>query len=356
MATVSLERAPAARRTDWRDGLLVGVAGLVLLLLADALVRDAGPPRGDDQIYELMAEQPFETHTFPFAYRVLVPTLVYLSPFGNTFSFSLLAWLSSAACGTVAYVLMRRFEVRPWLAAALALCLVVSPHLLLTSIRQGRNVDPETLLVMLAGGLAVADRRPLALGVIVAIGATVRESALFLVPFAYAYWAARPLDRKAAAQAIKAGVPGLAIYVALRSSLPTVGLGYGDALQGRLDVIDRVLDEPWVELRRIFIAFGPLWLAAPFALATLRYARAGLVLIACCLVAFLFAEDWGRIVLLAAPVIYVAAAHVLDPRPRLALAAVAAFAALNLTYAVYMQVHGVEHGILNGPLPLYEVR
>jgi hypothetical protein len=352
MATVSRERAPAARRTDWRDGLLVGVAGLVLLLLADALVRDAGAPRGDDQIYELMAEQPFETHTFPFAFRVLVPTLVHVSPFGNTFSFSLLAWLSSAACGTVAYVLMRRFEIRPWLAAALSLCLVLSPHLLLASIRQGRNVDPETVLVMLAGGLAVADRRPLALGVIVAIGATVRESALFLVPFAYAYWAARPVDRKAAVQAVAAGLPGLAIYVTLRAGLPTVGLGYSDPV----DLVERALDDPFVTLRRIFIAFGPLWLVAPFALRDLPYARRGLVLVGCCLIAFLFAEDWGRIVLLAAPVVYVAAAHVLNPRRTLALVTVAAFVALNLTYAVYMQVHGVETNIINGPLPPYEVR
>jgi hypothetical protein len=80
------------------------------------------------------------------------------------------------------------------------------------------------------------------------------------------------------------------------------------------------------------------------------------VLVACCLVAFTFAEDWGRIVLLAAPVIYVGAGHVLTDRRRLALAAVAAFVALNLVYAVYMQVHGVETGIVNGPLPLYPVR
>ena len=119
--------ATDSRRLDWRDGALVGLAGLLLLLLADALVRDAGAPRGDDLIYELMAEDPFATHSFPFAYRFLVPTVVHVLPFGHTFSFSLLAWLSTAACGTVAYVLMRRFAVRPWLAAALALCLVLMP-------------------------------------------------------------------------------------------------------------------------------------------------------------------------------------------------------------------------------------
>ena len=355
MATASRERGPAARderarrARDWRDGALVGLAGLVLLLLVDALVRDAGAPRGDDQIYELMAQQPFATHTFPFAYRVLVPTIVYVLPFGDTFSFSLLAWLSTGAAGGVAYVLMRRFDVAPWLAAALALCLVVSPHLLVSSIRQGRNVDAETVLVMLAGGLAVADRRPLALGAIVAVGALVRESALFLVPFAYAVWAAGPLDRLAARQVVLAALPGVVLYAVVRYTVPTLGNDYGNA-------VDEALADPGPTLRRIVTAFGPLWLVAPFALRDLPYARRGLVLVACCVVSFLFAVDWGRVLLLSAPVIYVAAGHVLTTRPRAALATVAAFALLDVVYAVYMQVHGVEAGIVNGPLPSYPVR
>jgi hypothetical protein len=344
--------ATDSRRRDWRDGALVGLAGLVLLLIADALVKDAGVPRGDDLIYELMADKPFETHSFPFAYRFLVPTVVHVLPFGHTFSFSLLAWLSSAACGTLAYVLMRRFAIQPWLAAALALCLVLCPQLFVVSLRQGRNVDPETVLVMLAGGLAIADRRPLALGLIIALGATIRESALFLIPFAYAYWAASPVDRKALKRVAAAGLPGLAVYVAIRTGMPTTRNGYGKAL----DIVSQVLDDPLVELRRIFIAFGPLWFAAPFALRDLRYARAGLALFACCVFSFLFVRDWGRVVLLAAPAVYVAAAHVLNGRRRLAIAAVAAFAALDVGYAVYMQLHGVEANIVNGPVPSYPVR
>jgi len=340
------------RRRDWRDGLAVGAAGLVLLLLVDAFVRDAGPPRGDDQIYELMADKPFETHTFPFAYRLLVPTLVHVSPFSNTFSFSLLAWLSTAACGTVAYVLMRRFAVQPWLAAALALCLVLSPQLLVVSLRQGRNVDPETVLVMLAGGLAIADRRPLALGLVIALGATIRESSLFLIPFAYAYWATLPVDAKALKHVSAAELPSLAIYIAIRTGIPTTPNRYGSAL----DILEEVVENPQVELRRILIAFGPLWFVAPLALRDLRYARAGLALLACCVFSFLFVRDWGRVMLLAAPAVYVAAAHVLDDRRRLAIAAVAAFAALDVGYAIYMQVHGVEANIINAPAPTYPVR
>jgi ABC-type iron transport system FetAB permease component len=343
------------RRRDWHHGLLAGLAGLVLLLLMDALVRDAIEPRGDDLIYELMAQEPFEVHSFPFAYRVLVPTLVHVLPFDHTFSFSLLAWLSSAACGSVGYVLMRRFSAPRWLAAGLAVCLVTCPALFVTSLRQGRNVDPETVLVMLAGGLAIADRRPLALGIVVVVGAFVRESALFLIPFAYAVWAARLWDVRAARKVALAGAPGVAVYVALRLALPTVG-SYGPLVSGRVELLKDALSGPLGQVRRIFLAFGPVWFAALYALRDLRYARRGLVLVAACVFSMLLAGDWGRVILLAAPVMYAGAAHTLRDRPRAAALVLAGFAAMNVVYAVYMHETGVEKGIRGGPLPEYPVR
>ena len=47
----------------------------------------------------------------------------------------------------------------------------------------------------------------------------------------------------------------------------------------------------------------------------------------------------------AAPVVYVAAAHVVRDRRRLAALLVASLLALDLGYAIYMQVHGVRHGL-----------
>ncbi len=345
---------------DWREGALVALAGLACLVVLDALVLDQPSPRGDERIYELMARDPLGSHTFPFAYRVGVPTVVHLLPFGTSFSFSALAWLSSGACAGVAYVLMRRFGVGRPLAAALALCLATCPPLLVTSLRQGRGVDPESVLVMLAGALAITDRRPLALGVVVAVGALVRESALFLVPFAYAAWAERPWDPAVARRVTAACAPGVAAYVALRLTLPTVGreqvLGYDSPLGGRLEVLREALSDPFVQARRMATSFGPLWLVAPFALPGLRFARAGLVLVALCALAMLFAADWGRIVLLAAPVFYVAGAWVLERRGALAPAALAAFAVMNVGYAIYMDQSGVEQNLIRGPLPAYPVR
>jgi hypothetical protein len=174
-----------------RDGVLLGVAALALLLLMDVYVRDSPAPTNDELVYELMAREPFDPHTFPFAYRVAVPTLVHVLPFSHETSFSVLAWLFTAGCATLAYLLLRRFEIGKPLAAGIGLGLALCPTLFVVSLRQGANVDPESVFVMLAGAIAIVDRRPLAFGAIVLAGAFVREAALFLVPFAYAVWAER---------------------------------------------------------------------------------------------------------------------------------------------------------------------
>ena len=351
LATGSLARRMAtdSRRRDWRDGALVGLAGLLVLLIADALVQDARTPRGDDQIYELMANDPFETHSFPFAYRFLVPTIVHVMPFSNELSFSLLAWLSTAACGAIAYVLMRRFDVKPWLAAPRAL-----PRHVPAAVRRlaapGHNVDPETVLVMLIGGLAIADRRPLALGITVAIGATIRESALFLIPFAYAYWAARLIDTQALKRTLAAGLP------AWRSTRrcgpasrppPTATAASGasstrsSTTQGR--------GAPHLQLVRPALVRG----AVRAAHAALRARRPGAVRLLPARLPVrprLGPRDPARRRSCTWP------GRVLDDRRRLAIAAVLAFVALDVGYAVYMQVHGVESNIVNGPLPSYPIR
>ncbi len=347
--------APDRARSVWAEAGAVMAIALPLLLLLDAYVRDSPEPRNDELIYELMAREPLDPHTFPFAHRIAVPTLVHVLPFSHDFGFSLLAWLSTAGIAALAYVLMRRFEIRRPLAAALAICLALSPTLLVASLREGRNVDPESVLVMFAGALAIVDRRPVVFGAIVLVGCFVREAALFLIPFAYAIWAERWWDPRAALRTLAAAAPAAVAYTALRLSVPAVHadkvLGYGESLLGgRREVLEKAAEQPQRILRRLALAFGPLWLAAPFALRDLPYARRGLVLVAVCCAGMLFALDWGRIVFLAAPVIVVAAAWVLNSRPRLALAAVVAFAAMDLGYAIYMQELGGIDNIID-PAP-----
>ena len=43
------------KRQPWLEGLAVGFAALLVLLVMDAYVRDSPAPQGDELIYELMA-------------------------------------------------------------------------------------------------------------------------------------------------------------------------------------------------------------------------------------------------------------------------------------------------------------
>jgi predicted membrane-bound mannosyltransferase len=110
------------------------------------------------------------------------------------------------------------------------------------------------------------------------------------------------------------------------------------------------------ELRRLFTVYGPLWVAAPLALAYSRFARRGLVLVVCSLISMTFALDWGRMMLLSAPAFYPAGAQTLMRHPRWRTPALVIFALLILGYAIYMDRSGVQHGIIDSPPPPYPVR
>jgi hypothetical protein len=344
-----------------RAALLVGVAALAAHGLLDLLVRDQPVPIGDELIYERMALAPGDPHTFPFAYRVLGSWLVAISPFSTTFSFGALAWLAAAGAAALLFATLERLELPRRLSVPLAIALAISPVLLVASLRQGRNPDPISVLVMCAGALCIVTRSPRALAAVVLVGAFNRESALFLVPWAYAVWAERLWDARVARTVALAALPGVVTYAALRLAIPTVGseqvIGYGDGfVQGRLDVVEQNLDQPLTTARRVFLALGPLWLVAPFALRDWSWARRSLVLIACVLAAFTFTLDWGRAAVMAAPAVCAAAAYVLRERPRWALPVLASWFALIAGYALYMQVHGVEHGLIDAAPPSYPIR
>jgi hypothetical protein len=239
--------------------------------------------------------------------------------------------------------------------------LVLSPPLLVASVRQGYNPDPLTVLVMVAGALFVVDRRPVALAITMLVGALNRESALFLAPLAYAVWAQRPLDRAALARVVAVARPAVAAFCALRFAIPTVGRdqvpGYGASLiGGRIDVLRDGLRAFFdVEARRLAITFGPLWLLAPLALRDFSFARRGLVLVPLVLLAMTFALDWGRVAFVAAPVMYAAAAWTLHHRPRLLAPTLALCALLVFGYAAYMQLAGTQN-VIDAGLPVYPVR
>jgi hypothetical protein len=339
----------------------VGLLGALALGIMSELSRREIVPRGDEEIYERMAQHPFAVHTFPFAYRIGLPWLVHVLPFSHTSSFELLAWAAAGGAAGFAFVLMCRLDTPKALAAFLALALAISPPMLVVALRGGRNTDAMTVLFMMAATLFVIERRWRALTVALLVGVLFREAVLFVIPLAYALWATRPWDASAAKRAILVGAPALLAFVALHLAIPSVGRvfvpGYGGSLLGgRVRVVESGAHSLFTEARRMFSVYGPLWLAAPLALASSRFARRGLVLVACSLISMTFALDWGRMIFLSAPVFYPAGAHTLTRHSRWHLPALIAFGILILGYAIYMDRSGVQHGIIDNPPPPYPVR
>jgi hypothetical protein len=334
--------------------LSVGVGAVCLAVagLADAVLRHERGITGDEPFYVRMATHPTGPHSFPYADRIAVPWLVHVLPFSQVVSFQLLALLAIAASGGALYALMRDFQVSARLAGALAVGFAVSPNLLVVLLRHGRSIDPATTLVMVLGCLFIVRRQKLALALTILVGVAVKETSLFLIPFAYAVWAQRPIDRAALRDVALVAAAPIAGYILLRVAVSAVGGQYtpgygGPFLKARIDVFRQVLTIG--QLKRVAYAFGPLWLLAPFALRSLPFARRGLVLVALCVIAMTVSFDAGRIIFLAAPVFYVAAASVVEHRHRLALLAVLALFALDLGYAGYMQYHGVRYGLDTTP-------
>ena len=353
-AAVSQLKALQRHRHYPRSPVAVGALCFLVALAFDALLMHQRGLSGDEPYYERMATHPSGPHNFPYAFRVGVPYLVHVLPFSHPFSWGLLALLAIGAASGALFALLGEFDVDPRLAVWLAVCFCVSPPLLVVLLRNGRGVDAAAILIITLGTLFIVRRQRMALALTLLAGTTIHESCLFLIPLAYAVWAQRLFDFDALRDLALVAVLPVLLYLYLRHAIVAPGEqfqpGYGGPwFSERYDVVrDALRGGGWkLELRRVFIAFGPLWFAAPFALARLRFARRGLVLVALSVASMTYALDWGRAIFFSAPVVYVAAAYVLTPpqRRKLAVAVVALFLVLDLGYAVYMQVHGVAHGL-----------
>jgi hypothetical protein len=336
--------------------VLVGAACTAAAAVS-LLVRRQTGLSGDEAYYVRIASHPAGPHNFPYAFRIGVPYLVHVLPFPQRVSWELLALLAAGIAGGALFALMRELEAPAWLAAALAIGFSVSPPLWVVFLRNGRSIDAATVMVIALGCLFIVRHQKLALALTLLAGITVHEACLFLIPLAYAVWARRPVDLGALRELAVVALIPIGLYAYLRTSIVAVGERYqpgytGGALEGRIDVIrDALRRGGWhKEIRRLALAYGPLWLAAPAALGRSEFARRALVLVALCVVSMTFALDWGRAIFFAAPAFYGAAAFTLRNRRRLAVACVIALVAVDLGYGVYMQVHGVAHG-LNSTAP-----
>jgi hypothetical protein len=328
--------------------LTVGCMCVVLAALVDLGIAHERGMTGDEAFYEKMAAHPARPHSFPYAYRVVIPWMVHVSPFAHVVSWTLIAFIGIGVSAGGLVAILDTLDVDRRLSAWLAVGFTLSPTLLIVLVRHGRSIDPASMLVMVLGCLFIARRQRVALAVTLLVGVGIRESTLFLMPYAYVVWARRPFDAAALRDAALTCALPIAAYLWLRTGIDAVGRSASPSytepfIRGRIDLLKGA---DWtVEIRRLAYTCGPVWLIAPVALRGSSFARRGLVLIALCVASMTYAYDWDRVIFVAAPIFYGAAALVLANRRRLAVATVVTLLALDVGYGVYLQVHGVQHGI-----------
>ncbi len=171
-------------------------------------------------VYIAMAEQPLVQHPTPYCYRVLVPTLARLLPLDLTTSFFALTFFFMVGTGVLVYYLLREMGMDRFIS------LLGLP--LFYGLNWGarfaffdfRLTDPAlfflsalTLLLLLKGRLWLAV-------VTLSLATLAKESALFLLPFAYTLRARKIVDVAAAARALFVGIIPVAVLLVLRWTIP----------------------------------------------------------------------------------------------------------------------------------------
>jgi hypothetical protein len=352
--------SPSDESTKSRGAVAVGIMAAAAVTTIALVIPRESQPHGDDLIYERVAEHPLATHTFPFGYRIGLPTLVHVLPFSHDTGFLVAAILAVSATAIMIFALSCCVGGSEWSATWIAIVFATSPVMIVALFRGGRSVDPLSVLFLVAGAYLVLRRRLVLLAVCLVAAATVRETWVFAVVFAYALWASSIVDVRVARTVLIVAAPAIAGYAALRLGLSTVGrgqvVGYaGPFLAARKDVLGAAVTDVAVTARRCFLLFGLLWFVAPWSLRDLSYARRGLVLAGLCAISLSFAADWWRVLVLLAPVVYPVSAYVLRERTRTSVVVLALCLICNGLYLAYMTRSGYQN-IRHPRPPAYPIR
>ena len=154
--------------------LWVGLACLVVMVIADLAIKHETGIRGDDPYYERMATHPGRAAHVPLRLPRRGPVdrarAAVHARDRRSRCWRCWRWPRPAA---VLFTILRMFEIGTTLSAALMIGLVLSPPALVVLLRNGRNVDPESLLILTLGTLFILRRQRLALAITMFIGAAV---------------------------------------------------------------------------------------------------------------------------------------------------------------------------------------
>lgn len=162
-----------------------------------------------------MAQSPFTIHLAPLCYRIAIPTLVWLLPFGPEFGFRAIAILSLIATGVLLYYFLRRTGISHEIGLASLLLLYSLQSLSSFNIWDFWLTDSAAFAFVVGMYLTTIKRRTLSFGVLLLIGSLVKESVLLCIIVFLTY-----LPREGRSKWIRNGLftiaPTLVLYFLFR--------------------------------------------------------------------------------------------------------------------------------------------
>ncbi len=169
-----------------------------------------------------MALSPFTIHLAPLCYRIAVPTLVWLLPFGAEFCFRAVALLSLIATGVLLYYFLRCIGISHGIGLASLFLLYSLEPLSSFNIWDFWLTDSAAFAFVVGMYLTTIERRTVSFGALLLIGSLVKESVLLcIIPF-LTY-----LPRQDGAKWIRNGLsaiaPTLVLYFLFRMTYPPEG-------------------------------------------------------------------------------------------------------------------------------------
>ena len=221
------KRSASCARPAWREALLVAGAALALvclLFLRTDRMTPANPdfalPMDHHKYIRMASVGIMDFHIAPYAWRVGGPLLARSLPFDLGTNFLLITLASLWGTGVLVYLIARQFGSSRSLAFLGMLLYFSLGWTTKYLVYDFWLVDALSFFMLSLAVYLAARRQALALAVVLALGALVKESIVFAYPLYYALNTGRLVDRRLLLRAVLVVLPSIAVLLTLRSAIP----------------------------------------------------------------------------------------------------------------------------------------
>lgn len=154
---------------------------LFVLVLFLTTPRLSASDPGDHQTYIAMSEDPFSATKPPFAYRIMIPFIVWLVPLNTELAFFLITIASLILLGLVVYLLLKSYvsKIMAFMGVTLFYSLEFGPRFMIYDFWLP---DACALLSIMLCFLLMKHEKPLPFALVFGFGVLCKEITLFVIP------------------------------------------------------------------------------------------------------------------------------------------------------------------------------